>query len=117
MLAFAEDADLPLLERVKLCAIFSSNLDEFVAVRLAGIRHQVESKIKRRFPDGRTPAQTLREMRNRIVELQAMQDRLWLEDLHPALVAEGIRVGGVADCSPRELRALTKRRSELPSRC
>ena len=109
MLAFAEDPDLPLLERVKLCAIFSSNLDEFVAVRLAGIRHQVESKIKRRFPDGRTPAQTLREMRNRIVELQAMQDRLWLEDLHPALVAEGIRVGGVADCSPRELRALTKR--------
>ena len=100
MLAFAEDADLPLLERVKLCAIFSSNLDEFVAVRLAGIGHQVESKIKRRFPDGRTPAQTLREMRLRIVELQAMQDRLWLEDLHPALVAEGIRVGSVADCSP-----------------
>ena len=109
VLAFAEDPGLPLLERVKLCAIFSSNLDEFVAVRLAGIRHQVESKIKRRFPDGRTPAQTLREMRVRIVELQAMQDRLWLEDLHPALVAEGIRVGGVADCSPRELRALTKR--------
>jgi len=109
VLAFAEDPGLPLLERVKLCAIFSSNLDEFVAVRLAGIRHQVESKIKRRFPDGRTPAQTLREMRLRIVELQAMQDRLWLEDLHPGLVAEGIRVGGVADCSPRELRALAKR--------
>ena len=109
MLALAEDADQPLLERVKLCAIFSSNLDEFVAVRLAGVGHQVESKIRRRFADGRTPSQTLRAVRARIAELQPIQDRLWLEDLQPALTSEGIRVGGVEECSPRELRALTKR--------
>ena len=109
MLALAGDADLPLLERVKLCAIFSSNLDEFVAVRLSGIGHQVESRIRRRFADGRTPSQTLRAIRERITELQAIQDQLWLEDLQPALAAEGIRIGGVAECSPRELRALTKR--------
>ena len=78
-------------------------------MRLAGVRRQVESKIRRRFADGRTPSQTLRGMRDRIAELQAIQDRLWLEDLQPALAAEGIRVGGIAECSPRELRALTKR--------
>jgi polyphosphate kinase len=109
VLALAGDAELPLLERVKLCAIFSSNLDEFVAVRLAGIRRQVESRINRRFADGRTPSQTLRGARARIVELQSAQDTLWLEDLQPALAAEGILIGGVEECSPRELRALAKR--------
>jgi polyphosphate kinase len=109
VLALVGDAELPLLERVKLCAIFSSNLDEFVAVRLAGIRRQIESRINRRFADGRTPSQTLRGARARIVVLQSIQDRLWLEDLRPALAAEGILVVGVEDCSPRELRALAKR--------
>ena len=109
MLALAGDAELPLLERVRLCAIFSSNLDEFVAVRLAGIRRQIESRINRRFADGRTPSQTLRGARARIVELQSAQDGLWLEDLQPALAAEGILVGGVEECRPRELRALAKR--------
>jgi polyphosphate kinase len=109
VLALAGDPELPLLERVRLCAIFSSNLDEFVAVRLAGIRRQIESRINRRFADGRTPSQTLRGARARIVELQSAQDTLWLEDLQPTLAAEGILVGGVEECSPRELRALAKR--------
>jgi polyphosphate kinase len=109
VLAIAQDRDLPLLERVRLCAIFSSNLDEFMAVRLAGIRRQIEAGTRRRSPDGRTGVQTLKEARARIVELQAAQDALWLDDLQPALAAEGIAVGGVGDCSSRELRALTKR--------
>jgi polyphosphate kinase len=109
VLALAADAELPLLERAKLCAIVSSNLDEFVAVRLAGVRHQVASGIRRRSADGRTPARTLREMRECIAELQAAQDRLWLDVLQPALLAEGIRVCGVDDCSPRETRLLAKR--------
>jgi len=109
VLELAADPELPLLERVKLCAIFSSNLDEFAAVRLAGIGRQIESKIRRRSADGRTPARTLKEVRSRIFELQSCQDRLWLDDLQPALAGEGIRIGEVGDCSPRELRALTKR--------
>jgi polyphosphate kinase len=109
VLALVGDPELPLLERVKLCAIFSSNLDEFVAVRLAGIRRQIESRINRRFADGRTPSQTLRGARARIVVLQSIPDRLWLEDLRPALAAEGILVVGVEECNPRELRALAKR--------
>ncbi len=109
VLALAADPELPLLERLKLCAIFSSNLDEFVSVRLAGIRRQIEAKVSRRFADGRTPSQTLKAARARIVELQSAQDTLWLEDLQPALAAEGILVGGVEECTPRELRLLTKR--------
>src|SRR4051794_20410733 len=109
VLALAADPDLPLLERVKLCAIFSSNLDEFVSVRLAGVRSQVEAGIKRPFADGRAPAQALAEMYSAIAELQAAQDRLWIDELQPSLKAERIVVCSVADCAPRELRALTKR--------
>jgi polyphosphate kinase len=109
VLALAADADVPLLERVKLCAIFSSNLDEFISIRLAGVRHLVASGVTRRFADGRAPERTLREMRDVIAELQTAQDGLWTDQLQPALQAEGIRVCTVADCSPREVRTLGRR--------
>jgi polyphosphate kinase len=109
VLELAADPGVPLLERVKLCGIFSSNLDEFFAVRMAGTREQVESRVERRSPDGRTARQTLEEARKRVLALHADQDALWLDVLQPALAAERIRIVPVDDCTPRELRALTKR--------
>jgi polyphosphate kinase len=109
VLELAADPGVPLLERVKLCGIASSNLDEFFAVRMAGTREQVESRVERPSPDGRTARQTLAEARRRVLALQADQDALWLDVLRPALAAEGIRIVSVAECTPRERRALTKR--------
>jgi polyphosphate kinase len=109
VLETAADAGLPLLERVKLCSIVSSNLDEFFAVRIAALHNRVASDVSRRSPDGRTPAQALRATRKRVLELQRAQDALWLHDLRPALAAQGVRVCAVEACSPRELRVLTKR--------
>ena len=98
MLALAADPGVPLLERVKLCAIVSSNLDEFVAVRMAELRRS-----------GRPAARTLAAATARIRELKAEQESLWLDELVPALAAERIRIVPAEACSPRELRALTKR--------
>jgi polyphosphate kinase len=109
VLEVAADSQLPLLERVRLCGIVGSNLDEFYAVRVAGLLTQIESAVRRRSPDGRTPARTLADVRARARELQEAHEALWLEELRPALAEEGIRILPVLECSGRELRSLTKR--------
>jgi polyphosphate kinase len=55
VLDLADDPAVPLLERVKFLAIFSSNLDEFFQVRVAVLRDQVAAGITRTSPDGRSP--------------------------------------------------------------
>ena len=105
----ATDESLPLLERVKFCAIFSSNLDEFFQVRVAGLLGQAEAGVTVRSADGLTPQQALARIRERVLELSALQSRLWKRDLRPALAAEGITVGGIEDLGEKELEQLEKR--------
>src|SRR5207244_2556631 len=81
----AADSSLPLLERARNCAYFSSNLDEFFAVRVAGLLDQVAAGLVVRSPDGRTAQQTLAEIRERGLDLSATQAKLWKRDLRPAL--------------------------------
>ena len=113
VLELAADESLPLLERVKFCAIFSSNLDEFFQVRVAGLLGQAESGLAMRSADGLTPQQALARIRERVLELTAQQSRLWKRELRPALAAEGIVVGGIEDSSAKELKQLERR---LPAR-
>ena len=109
VLELATDESLPLLERVNYCWIFSSNLDEFVQVRVAGLLGQAESGLAVRSADGLTPHQALAQIRERVLELTALQSRLWKKELRPALEAEGIVVGGIEDLEPKELAQLGKR--------
>jgi len=106
MLELAGDASVPLLERCKLCRYFSSNLDEFFMVRVAGLLDQEASGLAVRSPDGRTSAATLAEIRAIVLELTAQQSRLWRRELQPALAEQGIVVGEVEDCSAHELEEL-----------
>src|SRR5215211_8816200 len=52
----AQDPTQPLLERLKFLIIFSSNLDEFFEIRVAGIKQQIASKSNESGADGLTPA-------------------------------------------------------------
>jgi polyphosphate kinase len=109
ILELAADPSLPLLERVKFCSIFSSMVDEFFMIRVAGLMGQEASGVSVRSPDGRTPQETLAESRKRAVEEIAKQSKLWSRDLSPALAAEGIVVGAVEDCTEDELEELAGR--------
>jgi polyphosphate kinase len=109
VLALTRDPELPLLERVKFCSIFSQMLDEFFMVRIAGLSGQAAAGVTVRSPDGRTPQQTLREARERVLELQAEQARIWANELCPALAAEGIVVSRVEDLPAAEQAELGAR--------
>jgi polyphosphate kinase len=109
VLELATDETLPLLERVKFCGIFSSNLDEFFQVRVAGLLGQAEAGVLVRSADGLTPQQALARIRERVLELSTLQSRLWKRELRPGLAAEGITVGGIEDLGHKELEKLERR--------
>jgi polyphosphate kinase len=109
VLELADDESVPLLERVKFCAIFASMLDEFFMVRVAGLLDQVESGLSVRSADGLTPREALAKIRPRVEELVETQSRLWRKRLIPALAAEGIMVAHVDDCTDAELGELQRR--------
>ena len=92
MLALAEDASLPLLERLKFVAIFANNLDEFFQVRVSGLQEQVEAGVVKRSPDGRTPAEQLEGIRERAQELSIRAADVFASELVPALEKERIRI-------------------------
>jgi polyphosphate kinase len=92
VLDLAEEPAIPLLERVKFSAIFSSNLDEFFQVRVAALKDQVEAGITKATPDGRTPTEQLAAVGARVQQLVEAQETLWLSTLLPALQDEGIDV-------------------------
>ena len=85
VLQLAADPHQRLMERVKFLAIFSSNLDAFFQVRVAALSDQAEAQVASRSPDGRLPQEQLDEISTRVTTLVADQERLWLDDVHPAL--------------------------------
>jgi polyphosphate kinase len=92
----AEDPTQPLIERIKFLSIFSSNLDEFFEIRVAGIKQQIESETSDVGPDGMGPTQVFENIERVVRELVAKQYALWNTELVPALVKNGIRIQEVA---------------------
>jgi polyphosphate kinase len=92
LLDLSESVELPLLERVKFMAIFSDLLDEFFQVRVAGLEDQVEAGVRTRSVDGLRPGEQLKAVRLRVEQLVARQDRIFLDQLVPALADAGVRL-------------------------
>jgi polyphosphate kinase len=106
VLQLAEEQRLQLLERVKFCAIYTTNLDEFYMVRVAGLRDQIDAGVENPGQDGRTPSQAIALIRERVLSLSKRLTDCFEGELRPALADHDIRVVGV-----RELDE--DRRSEL----
>ena len=89
----AFDERNPLLERLKFLSIFSTNLDEFYMVRVAGLRRQLLAGVTAPTgPDGMTPAELVAAIRSRIAELWAMEQHCLHDILLPALAEKGVRL-------------------------
>ncbi|MVU76481.1 RNA degradosome polyphosphate kinase [Nocardia sp. ET3-3] len=92
VLAAAEDHSQPLLERAKFLAIFSSNLDEFYMVRVAGLKRRAETGLSVRSADGLSPTEQLEMIAARTQVLAERHARVFLDQVLPALTAEGIAI-------------------------
>ncbi len=101
----AMDPRVPMLERLKFHSIFSSNLDEFFMVRVAGLRRQLESGALHTTPDGLTAPEQLAAIRARVRVLLDDQ-RAAFASLLEELAPHGVRIIGMADLTPAERRAI-----------
>ncbi len=88
----AQDERHPLLERVKFISIFETNLDEFIMIRLAGIKDQVASSKTLRSPDGRTAEEQLVAIRERLAPLIQEVREYWRTTLQPILATQHVHV-------------------------
>jgi polyphosphate kinase len=90
VLVQAENATVPLLERLKYLCIVSSNLDEFFEIRVAGLKEQIKLGSVSTGPDGMDARQTLRLVRERSHQLIEHQYHVFNDSLLPALAREGV---------------------------
>jgi polyphosphate kinase len=87
----AKDENIPLLERVRFLCISSTNLDEFFEIRVAGLKSIAEAGSFRCGPDGLSPLETLKIIRQNVSQMIAEQYRILNEVLIPQLSEHGIR--------------------------
>jgi len=112
----ALDPTVPLLERVKFLAIFSSNLDEFFMVRVATLKRRIHAGEPTSGPDELTAAETLAAVSARVHQLVDEQHRSFLQEIQPLLAAEGVVLLRPKDLSGDQERFLEEyfRRTVLP---
>jgi polyphosphate kinase len=91
VLAQAEDASVPLLERLTYLCIVSSNLDEFFEIRVAGLKEQIKLGGIAAGPDGLEASQILKRLFAPTHQLISRQYELFNKELVPALAAQGIK--------------------------
>ena len=102
----AADPTNPWLERLKFLAIFSSNLDEFFEVRVAGLQQQLYAGIEAQdyAADGTDPAQQLTAIDTRVRDLLAQEERLLHGEIVPGLAANGIEWARLDQLTAAELK-------------
>lgn len=83
--------EYPLLERFRFLLIFSSNLDEYFEIRVAGLMRQIDFSRERVGLDGRGPQQVLKEISHKAKEYVDLQYQILNEQMLPNLRKEGVR--------------------------
>ena len=92
VLELAEDPHLPLLERARFLAIFTSNLDEFFMVRVAGLKRRIAAGLAVPAASGLMPAEVLDLILSTTRELSERLARVFRDEVVPALTDAGIEL-------------------------
>ncbi|HZE69910.1 MAG TPA: polyphosphate kinase 1 [Pyrinomonadaceae bacterium] len=104
----ALDETNPLLERLKFLSIFAANIDEFFMIRVSGLKEEFEENVTELSPDGMTPEQQLREIRQRLLPLVDLQMQCLAKDVLPRLNRVGISVVTYETLTTHEKNGLKK---------
>jgi polyphosphate kinase len=107
VLQLAADESVPLLERARFLAIFTSNLDEFFMVRVAGLKRRIATGLAVRSASGLEPREVLEQISLVAHELQAMQSAVYRDRVRPALEEEGISIVRWDELTDSERETLT----------
>jgi polyphosphate kinase len=107
VLQLAADESVPLLERARFLAIFTSNLDEFFMVRVAGLKRRIAAGLAVRSASGLEPREVLEQISLVAHELQAMQSAVYRDRVRPALEEEGISIVRWDELTESERETLT----------
>ena len=108
VLELAEDSELPLLERAKFLAIFSSNLDEFFMVRVAGLKRRIAAGIAIRAASGLLPREVHDAVLLHAHDLMRRQANCWRDEVRPQLADEGIDLVRWRDLTDDERKHLSR---------
>ncbi|MDO4718812.1 MAG: RNA degradosome polyphosphate kinase [Propionibacteriaceae bacterium] len=107
VLDLAKDADrIPLLERAKFLAIFSSNLDEFFMVRVAGLKRRIAAGVAVPTAAGQLPREVHESILRRTAELVAEQSRVFQTVVRPELASHGIEILSWDELTPSEMESM-----------
>jgi polyphosphate kinase len=101
----AHDENNPLLERAKFLAIYSSNMDEFFMVRVAGLMQQVAAGVTDVPADGLTPSEQLTAMRKKVRANLKVAYRCY-RDIRSKLAEAGIYLHNYSDLNKSQLQGL-----------
>src|SRR3954468_23351396 len=85
----ADDARIPMLERVKFISIVASNIDEFFQKRIGGLKQQVGAQLHSVTPDGRSPQQQIVDCLDLITRLETKKIQI-VDKLLGELKAVGV---------------------------
>ncbi|MCI0433120.1 MAG: polyphosphate kinase 1, partial [Gemmatimonadetes bacterium] len=108
VLAQALDPELPLLERARFIAIFSSNLDEFFMKRVGGLRRQIAAGIGAVTFEGVTPGRQLEMIREKVNPLIQRKAQCYREQILPLLREKGVHLLSYREVTEAERREINQ---------
>ena len=108
LLEEAADKSVPLLERLKFLAVFSSNLDEFFMVRVSGLKEMLEADELEPFPGELSPHEQIKAIRERVEPLSEEHSRLLRDEVMPGLKEAGVVIAPYSSLTKAEKKRMAE---------